>query len=182
MKLFDDLSKFLQLPKHTFLASHPNAAARYNNLQTNLASLPTQPEKKFSFLQLNYDSLAANSRAKVGKILLQQKQYEFLNYLLYHYYPHVGWENEAALLKAELIYETIQDSSQVAPSVATALLGVKNPEEHSNYFRILGMAYFKDGVWHQAKEHLEKYLALNKTAKGRLYIQGIINRCEQNEQ
>jgi predicted Zn-dependent protease len=180
MQLFDDLSQFLRLPKHTFLASHPNSTARYDNSQANLANHPVSVVNEFSFARINYDSLVANSRAKVGKILLQQKQYDFLDYFLQHY-AHVGWEAQSVLLKAELIYGTAKDSSRVLPSVIAALRAVKNPEVHVEYFRILGLTYFKEQEWRQGKENLERYLALKKSAKDRLYIEGLIKRCEENE-
>lgn len=181
IKLFRELSKFHPTNKHTFLASHPTYEARIEQM-SQLINKKGQnfPVQSRTISTINYNFLAASSRKKVCKLLIQEKKYDLCRYLLDNY-PHKGWHAEAILSEAELLLATKDDTTSLVDSVKIILSEIKEPEKVPEYYKIEGLALYRTRRLAEAKATLERYLSLSEKPKDRLYIEGLIEGCRTDE-
>ena len=177
INVFVRLSNFYDNPPSNFLASHPTYSSRIAALEGQIKCLPNIVfENKFEHYE-PYDQLAAPFRTLLMKILLKEKKHEIASAFIKSY-PDTGWENEAVIAQADIYLNTAKDSVAMVDSLENILASLAERNSSPDYHRIMGTAYYNRRMYQLAIIHLNRYLELAVRPKDRYYIEGLIERCE----
>ncbi len=179
LKLFEALKRQIEeekIEESYFFGSHPRIMERIESFQALISAKtmtgPSRITNAESFQQHVKKLLLDNTRLQ-----MQTGRYEWSASALQSYIERYPNEAVAWFLLGEANRQQGGDYVKKAEEAYQKALSLD--ESHADAHKMLGIILMKAGNMTTAREHLERYLAINAAASDRAYIEGYIKECEK---
>ena len=179
IKLFEALKHQIEREKikeSYFFGSHPRIMERIESYQTLIASLSPGRAigvKNEADFQQHVKLLILDN----VQLLVQSGRYEWAIYSLQKYIERYPDKVTAWFLLGEANRQLGEGKEKAAREAYQKAIHLDS--NHADAHKMLGITLLKSGDKNSARQHLEKYLALNAGAKDRTYIERYIKECEK---